>query len=164
MVTFMAAHPDGFSTLSDAAEGDRRVQPHRSRPANVDGLHQCYGSVTTTAGSGGGTRIHSLQLRLSPRRIDHGNEQFDAISHLLIDGARRVNAPTLLVRGLGSDVVSQATVDEFNNWFPNAETVDVSGTGHMIAGDDNDAFGCAVSGSRRNLLGRDVGRAPSIGQ
>jgi pimeloyl-ACP methyl ester carboxylesterase len=74
-----------------------------------------------------------------------GTEQFDAISHLLIDGARRVTAPTLLVRGLLSDVVSQATVEEFTHLVPHAETVDVSGTGHMIAGDDNDAFTAAVT-------------------
>ena len=28
---------------------------------------------------------------------------------------------------------------------PHAETVDVSGTGHMVAGDDNDAFTAAVA-------------------
>ena len=85
-----------------------------------------------------------------------GTEQFDAISHLLIDGARRVSAPTLLVRGLLSDVVSQATVDEFQQLVPHAETVDVSGTGHMIAGDDNDAFSSAVT----EFLGRSILQPP----
>ena len=61
-----------------------------------------------------------------------GTEQFDAISHLLIDGARRVSAQTLLA-GLLSDVVSQShRRGEFKQLVPHAETVDVSGTGHMI--------------------------------
>lgn len=33
---------------------------------------------------------------------------------------------------------------EFLHAVPHAETVDVSGTGHMVAGDDNDAFTSAV--------------------
>lgn len=47
-------------------------------------------------------------------------------------------------------MVSQATVEEFKQLVPHAETVDVSGTGHMIAGDDNDAFSSAVT----EFLGR----------
>jgi pimeloyl-ACP methyl ester carboxylesterase len=64
---------------------------------------------------------------------------------LLAAGARRVSAPTLLVRGLLSDVVSQETVDDFIEQVPHAETVDVTGAGHMIAGDDNDTFSTAVA-------------------
>ncbi len=66
------------------------------------------------------------------------------MSSLLVDGARRVSAPTLLVRGLLSDVVSEQTVDDFVKLVPHARTVDVSGAGHTIAGDDNDAFTAAV--------------------
>jgi pimeloyl-ACP methyl ester carboxylesterase len=64
---------------------------------------------------------------------------------LLAAGARRVSAPTLLVRGLLSDVVSQETVDDFIEQVPHAQTVDVTGAGHMIAGDHNDAFSIAVA-------------------
>ena len=151
VVTFMAAHPDGFGTLSDAAEVIAAYNPHRSRPANVDGLRK----VLRQRHDGrwiwrwDPAFIHSNFDFLRDESTT-GTEQFDAISHLLIDGARRVSAPTLLVRGLLSDVVSQATVDEFKQLVPHAETVDVSGTGHMIAGDDNDAFGAAVT----EFLGR----------
>ncbi len=64
-----------------------------------------------------------------------------------------MQAPTLLVRGLLSDVTSQHSVDEFLEVVPHAETVDVSGTGHMVAGDDNDAFTAAVAG----FLDRTIG-------
>ena len=151
VVTFMAAHPDGFGTLDDAAEVIAAYNPHRSRPANVDGLRK----VLRQRHDGrwiwrwDPAFIHSNFDFLRDESTT-GTEQFDAISHLLIDGARRVSAPTLLVRGLLSDVVSQATVEEFKQLVPHAETVDVSGTGHMIAGDDNDAFSSAVT----EFLGR----------
>ncbi len=67
------------------------------------------------------------------------------MSMVLIDGARQVSAPTLLVRGgLLSDVVSEETVNDFVDLVPHARTVDVTDAGHMIAGDDNDAFSEAV--------------------
>lgn len=74
-----------------------------------------------------------------------GSEEFDAISGFLAEGARRITAPTLLVRGALSDVVSQVTVNEFLQLVPHAETTDVTGTGHMVAGDNIDAFTAAVT-------------------
>ena len=46
----------------------------------------------------------------------------------------------LLVRGRMSDLVSEQKADEFLARFPEVEFVDVSGAGHMVAGDRNDAF------------------------
>ncbi len=151
VVSFMAAYPDGFGNLDDAAEVIAAYNPHRARPDNVDGLRKVLRQ----------RRDGRWVWRWDPAFI-HSNfdflrgepttdtEQIDAIGHLLSNGARRVTAPTLLVRGLLSDVVSHATVEEFKQLVPHAETVDVSGTGHMIAGDDNDAFTAAVT----NFLGR----------
>ncbi|MGA9373588.1 MAG: alpha/beta hydrolase [Mycobacterium sp.] len=151
IVSFMAAHPDGFGSLDDAAEVIAAYNPHRARPDNVDGLRK----VLRQRRDGrwvwrwDPAFIHSNFDFLRGEPIT-GTEQIDAIGHLLINGARRVTAPTLLVRGLLSDVVSHATVEEFKQLVPHAETVDVSGTGHMIAGDDNDAFTAAVT----SFLGR----------
>lgn len=151
VVSFMAAHPDGFGTLDDAADVIAAYNPLRARPDNVDGLRK----VLRQRHDGrwvwrwDPAFIHSNFDYLRGEPIA-GTEQFDAISHLLMAGARRVTAPTLLVRGLLSDVVSHATVDEFKQLVPHAETVDVSDTGHMIAGDDNDAFTAAVT----DFLGR----------
>ena len=58
----------------------------------------------------------------------------------LLDAARALTVPTLLVRGKLSDVVSDATQAEFLEAVPHAKHVDVSGAGHMVAGDQNDAF------------------------
>lgn len=147
VVSFMAAHPDGFGTLDDAADVIAQYNPHRARPESLDGLRK----VLRQRGDG------RWIWRWDPAFITSnfqflqddpatGAEQFDAITELLVEGARRVQAPTLLVRGLLSDVTSQHSVDEFLEVVPHAETVDVSGTGHMVAGDDNDAFTAAVAG------------------
>ncbi|KMO68071.1 alpha/beta fold hydrolase [Mycolicibacterium obuense] len=146
VVSFMAAHPEGFRTLDDAAEVIAAYNPHRARPANVDGLRK----VLRQRHDGrwiwrwDPAFVHSNFEFLHDEPAS-GTSQFDAIGALLSDGARRVTAPTLLVRGLLSDVLSQETVDDFLRLVPHAETVDVSGTGHMIAGDDNDAFTAAVT-------------------
>jgi pimeloyl-ACP methyl ester carboxylesterase len=50
------------------------------------------------------------------------------------------------VRGRESDVISVDGVREFQEVVSHAEFVDVSGAGHMVAGDRNDAFTSAVLG------------------
>jgi pimeloyl-ACP methyl ester carboxylesterase len=52
--------------------------------------------------------------------------------------------PTLLVRGRESDVVGPRGVEEFLEAVPHARFVDVTGAGHMVAGDRNDVFTEAV--------------------
>ena len=54
------------------------------------------------------------------------------------------DVPVLLVRGRMSDLVSEEKADDFLTRFPSVEFVDVSGAGHMVAGDRNDAFTDAV--------------------
>ena len=50
----------------------------------------------------------------------------------------------LLVRGQMSDLVTKERADEFISRFPEIDFVDVSGAGHMVAGDRNDVFVGAV--------------------
>ena len=52
--------------------------------------------------------------------------------------------PVLLVRGRVSDLVTEEGAKAFCSRFPQVEFVDVSGAGHMVAGDRNDAFTAAV--------------------
>ncbi len=59
-------------------------------------------------------------------------------------GARNITAPTLLIRGAMSDLVSPDKVKEFLATTPRATAADVSNTGHTLAGDDNDAFTLSV--------------------
>ena len=58
--------------------------------------------------------------------------------------ARNIQIPTLLVRGVQSDIVGEAEVAHFRELMPQAEYVDVQGAGHRVAGDKNDAFNAAI--------------------
>jgi pimeloyl-ACP methyl ester carboxylesterase len=59
--------------------------------------------------------------------------------------ARNLPVPMLLVRGGGSELVSQETAREFVATVPDGTFVDIADARHMVAGDKNDAFGGAVS-------------------
>lgn len=146
VVSFMAAHPDGFATLDHAADVIAEYNRHRTRPKNLDGLRKVLQQRDD------GRWIWRWDPAFITSNFEFlqgdpatGAEKFGAISELLIEGARRVQAPTLLIRGAHSDVTSQQSVEEFLEVVPHAETVDVSDTGHMVAGDDNDAFTSAVA-------------------
>ena len=59
---------------------------------------------------------------------------------------RRLGVPTLLVRGRSSDLLSEEGAREFLERVPHAEFADVTGAGHMVAGDRNEVFNGAILG------------------
>jgi len=62
----------------------------------------------------------------------------------VVDAARRIKIPVLLIRGRASDVVTEEEVQDFLELIPHAEYVDVDKARHMVAGDRNDIFSAAV--------------------
>lgn len=143
---FMRAGMRGFDTLEEAADSIAAFLPHRPRPANLSGLQK------------------NLRKRGDDRWYWHWDPRFIAnqegmdgqeglVRHdRLATAARRVNVPTLLVRGRMSDIVSDESVRELRELIPHAEVVDVEGAGHMVAGDMNDAFNEAVIGFIQRTL------------
>jgi pimeloyl-ACP methyl ester carboxylesterase len=83
----------------------------------------------------------------------------EIIFQRLAAAARNLRVPTLLVRGRMSELVSEAAAREFLELVPHARSVDVSGAGHMVAGDRNDVFSDAVIGFLSELAPvlREVG-------
>lgn len=92
-----------------------------------------------------------MAWRWDPRFINSKAEQMTGDSEAaearmaemaeqLRHSAGRLAVLTLLVRGAQSDLVSAESVREFLAVVPHAIYVDVSGTAHMVVGDDNDAF------------------------
>ena len=71
------------------------------------------------------------------------------------DATAALTVPTLLVRGKMSDLVSPEMVEHFLALVPTAEYVDVSGAGHMVAGDRNDVFTDAVAAFLDGLADQD---------
>ena len=73
------------------------------------------------------------------------------------------DVPVLLVRGRSSDLVSADKAAVFYARFPTVEFVDVSGAGHMVAGDSIDAFTTSVVRFLRRSLGVTGGQSDRAG-
>jgi non-heme chloroperoxidase len=139
--SFMAEHMyDGFASLDEVADAIQRYNPHRARPTNLRGLEKnlrrrddgrwyWHWDPAFIGGRMGGTDETRSSL-IEPTRLEAA--------------ARRLTLPTLLVRGRVSDLLSEEGAREFLEITPHAQMVDVSGAGHMVAGDRNDLFNDAV--------------------
>ncbi|HEY9547579.1 MAG TPA: alpha/beta hydrolase [Solimonas sp.] len=134
---FMGARPDGFATLEEASDAVAAYNPHRPRPKDISGL------------------MKNLRLRDDGRLHWHWDPRFfknekrmepPQFAETLLVAAEHVRIPSLLVRGMQSDIVSEAGVQEFREHLPALEVYDVVGAGHMVAGDRNDAFNDGVIG------------------
>lgn len=135
IVGFMRANMDGFATLEEAADAVAAYNPERPRSSDPSGL------------------MRNLRRRDDGRlywhwdpRITHTKpgQHHEIVLRSAIAMAERTDLPVLLVRGLSSDVVSDAGVTAFRRILPALEVADVGGAGHMVAGDRNDAFNASV--------------------
>lgn len=129
---FMTARPDGFANLEEVADTIAEYIPHRPRPKDLSGLEK-----NLRKGEDGRYRWHWDPNMLNPARLRRDPER-------MLNAARALRVPTLLIRGKLSDVISDETSQEFLDAVPHAKYVDVSEAGHMVAGDKNDIFSRAV--------------------
>ncbi len=144
IIGFMSAHPDGFATLDECADAVAAYNPHRPRPENTEGL-----AKNLRRGEDGRWRWHWDPGFLSiDRQVPGRDETID-------DAARGVEVPTLLVRGRQSDLLSEEGAQHFLGLVPHAKFIDVSGAGHMVAGDNNDVFTDSVRAFLRDHVTRD---------
>jgi len=133
---------EGFESLEEAADAIAAYLPHRKRPADLSGLRKNLRLYPD-----GRWRWHWDPRFVTGRlRPGVGGAQMD-----LQKAARALSIPTLLVRGRLSELVSEELAREFLELVPHAGYVDVSEAGHMVAGDQNDAFTSAVAAF---LIGR----------
>jgi pimeloyl-ACP methyl ester carboxylesterase len=142
---FMRAHAkEGFGSISEAANAVAAYLPHRPRPRSHDGLKK-----NLRLHPDGRWRWHwDPRFLDGKRRIGTGSDQ---IEQGLVDAARRITIPTLLVRGDASELVQEEHAKDFLELVPHASYVDVSGARHMVAGDRNDQFASAIEGFLVNL-------------
>jgi pimeloyl-ACP methyl ester carboxylesterase len=138
---FMGAHPDGFDTLEDAS-AVIAAYTGRRRPDRLDGLRKVLRRDPVSNRWRWHWDVRFLRGRLDG---DVPSDRTDELQRQLLDAARRLAVPTLVIRGGRSELVSPEAVDELVAAMPNARTVEVSDAGHMIAGDDNDTFTDAVT-------------------
>jgi pimeloyl-ACP methyl ester carboxylesterase len=132
---FMQAHPQGFASLEEAAAAVRAYNPNRPPPKTPDGLMR-----SLRQGDDGRLRWHwdpaVVGEAPGPELTELLNEKLAALPPSL---------PLMLVSGAQSDVVDADAIEEFRRMAPQADLVEVSRAGHMVAGDRNDAFGDAIS-------------------
>ncbi len=140
IVNFMKAHAGGFATLDEAVDAVAAYNPSRPRPSDTSGLMR-----NLRLRSDGRLYWHWDPLTVTGRDELGREESFETVvqqsAAVVID---KTDVPLLLVRGLASDVVSDASVAAFRRQAPRLEVVDVGGAGHMVAGDRNDAFSKGV--------------------
>lgn len=130
ILNFMRAHPDGFESLDAAAAAIAAYLPHRREKKSPDRLR----GLLADHGDG------RMRWHWDPRLIDELARGSESYQPMLLDAARRVRIPTLLISGGASDVVSRDTIEEFLALVPHARHVRVAEATHMIVGDDNAAF------------------------
>ena len=135
---FMRANAqEGFASIGEAAQAVAAYLPQRPRPKSHEGLKK-----NLRLSPDGRWRWH-----WDPRFIDGGRAvgaDRQAVEGALVEAARRIRIPALLVRGASSELVKEAHAKEFLDLVPHADYVDVSGARHMVAGDRNDHFSAAV--------------------
>ncbi|MGH8598582.1 MAG: alpha/beta fold hydrolase [Gammaproteobacteria bacterium] len=130
---FMGYKPEGFDTLEEVAAAIGGYQPHRKPPSDLAGL-----AKNLRRAPNGKYRWHWDPRFMTLRR------EVEKRGLRLAACARKLNLPTLLVRGGLSDVLSEDGAREFREMCPHSEYVNITGAGHMVAGDRNDIFGNAV--------------------
>jgi pimeloyl-ACP methyl ester carboxylesterase len=130
---------DGFGSLDEVADAIAAYNPHRPRPTDLSGLRKNLRERNgrfywhwDPAFIGGVADLPPSEITDRPR--------LNADVQAIIDAG----IPVLLVRGRVSDLVTEEGAKAFCARFPDVEFVDVSGAGHMVAGDRNDAFTAAV--------------------
>lgn len=145
IVGFMLAYPDGFKTLNDAADAIASYRPNKPRPSDLSGLKR---TLRKAADGRWHWRWDPRFLTSKFKTTDTGIEALDSKRDLmeerLLEGARRLTVPTLLVRGMESDVISSDGAAAFIEAVPHATTIGIDNAGHMVSGDQNDAFTVAV--------------------
>ncbi|HVU82102.1 MAG TPA: alpha/beta hydrolase [Rhodanobacteraceae bacterium] len=149
MLGFMRAHPRGFASLDEAADAVATYLPQRRRRKDRYELAQLL-----HRGEDGRLRWH-----WDPALLDTVAHEGERHQQRLLNAARNIDVPVLLVSGGRSDIVSDATVAEFLQAVPHARHVEIPHATHTLAGDDNAAFTAAIE-PFLNTLDPDVVPAP----
>ena len=123
--------------VEEAADAIASYRQYRTRPKDISGL-----AKNLRKGEDGRYHWHwDPAFIRGDKSVNHSSINQP---ELMLAAARKLEVPVLLVRGRESDVVSEAGANEFTEAVPHAKFADVSGAGHMVAGDRNDAFSEAV--------------------
>ncbi|WP_433925179.1 alpha/beta fold hydrolase [Stenotrophomonas nematodicola] len=133
ILMFMTAHPDGFASLSQAADVISAYMPRRPRKSE-----EALRALLREDGHG------RWRWHWDPRLVAELARDSEQHQDALAEAARQVKCPLLLVSGGRSTLVTPQTVAEFLALVPHARHVQLPEATHMVAGDDNSAFTATV--------------------
>ncbi len=131
---FMNASPNGFASLEAAADAISAYYPDRPRPKDLSGLHK-------NLKLGMDQRYH---WHWDPRMLNDMRGDPSRLLEVMDRADWTDRVPTLLVRGMKSDIVDDDGVEDLRRRIPKLEVAKIGGAGHMVAGDKNDEFNAAV--------------------
>lgn len=132
---FMKSHRNGFANLAEAVDAVAAYNPDRPRPKNLSGLRR-----NLREGDNGRLYWHwdPRMLEVSP------SSEPPSRVHALVEVSKHVSVPTLVLRAEHSDIVDDEGIAEMRRLVAQTEICEVPRAGHMVAGDQNDAFSAAV--------------------
>ena len=150
MLGFMRANPQGFASLDEAAAEVAAYLPQRRQRKDRYELAQ----LLRRGGDG------RLRWHWDPAMLDTVAREGERHQQRLLNAARNIDVPTLLVSGGRSDIVSRDTVAEFLDAVPHATHVQIPHATHTLAGDDNVSFAAAIEPFLESLsVGKSVARS-----
>jgi pimeloyl-ACP methyl ester carboxylesterase len=130
---FMSANPQGFANVDDAAAAVAAYNPHRPASRDAAGLMKNLRE-----------RDGRFYWHWDPRVLSNEGSEYVSFGEKLNQAARRVRIPTLLVRGLRSELVTDAGIEDLKTHLPHLEVFDVAEAGHMVVGDKNEVFNSGI--------------------
>jgi len=125
---FFRASEAGFASLDEAADA---LHHHLGQPRahNVSGLAKAMRR-----------QDERWFWRWDPKTTAAEFLHPPSEGEALIDAAKRITTPVVLVKAELSNIVTSASVAAFRRFTPQLEVVEAHGVGHMFTGDRNDAF------------------------
>lgn len=129
---FMSGAPNGFGSIEEVVDAVADYLPHRGRrdPAGlVRNLRE---------------RDGRLYWHWDPAFLQVTVRESFASHERALTAARAISVPTLLVRGDLSEVVRPEDAADLVRLIPQAEIIVIRNAAHMVAGDQNSAFGAAM--------------------
>lgn len=144
IISFMAANPDGYASLEEAAEAIAAYPGPERGKVSPRGLTRVL-----RQGADGRWRWHWDPRALDEREVwltdpKAAEAHRDRIRAKMTSGLNKLAVPTMLVCGGSSDVVTREAAEALLRLLPHAKFVDVAEASHMVAGDRNDVFTAAV--------------------
>ena len=139
ILDFMAANPEGFASIEEAAGAVRAYNPDRPRAPGTSGL------AANLRKRNGRYFWHWDPAFLNDRRTER-----ELLQSRLDAAARRITVPSLLIHAGRSDVVTETEVRHLQELVPHCRYQRIEKAGHMVSGDANTVFNAAI---RDFLLG-----------